>query len=59
MEWSPEQGQPTALYYEHEDDAGEELWMDDGQDSHATEEAVHYTMEPIYDVDEYGDVFAT
>ena len=47
------------IYYEQDEEVLEELWMDDGQDYYAVEEPVHYAMEPVYDVDEYDEVFAT
>ena len=48
------------IYYEHEDDRLEDPWLDDGQDYYHQDDAVvNYMSEPIYDVDEYDEVYAT
>ena len=60
LEWYPDpMDRQMPVYYENEEDVGEEPWMDDGQDYYAAEDAVHFSMDPIYDVDEYDGVFTT
>ena len=58
-DWDFEQADnQLPVYYEYDEEAVDELWMDDGQDYYA-EDPINFTAEPVYDVDEYDEVYAT